>query len=85
MLSSVASRRSAPINWLDVNKQPGLVTCALLEAGDGVLASVSVFETRATLAAADRLVEQWLTEDLAALLPCRPHVITGEVVVQKGM
>ena len=76
-----AGRRLA----MALSKLPGFVTYALLEAGDGVLASVSVFETSATLVAAGRLVGQWVAEGLAALLPSRPQVLTGEVVVQKGM
>jgi hypothetical protein len=64
---------------------PGFVSYALLDAGDGMLVSINVFEARADLEAADQLVERWVAEHLAASLPHPPEVIVGEVIVQRGM
>ncbi len=64
---------------------PGFVSYALLDAGDGVLVSINVFEDHADLEAADQLVKGWVAEHLAALLVRPPEVIGGEVIVQRGM
>ena len=64
---------------------PGFVSYALLDAGDGVLVSVSVFEERTDLEAANQLMRAWEMDQTVAPLPVRPQILTGEVVVQKGM
>lgn len=68
-----------------LSQAPGFVTYALLDAGHGVLVSITVFEERADLEAADQLVGSWVAEHLAASLPHPPEVIAGEVIVQRGM
>jgi hypothetical protein len=64
---------------------PGFVSYAVLDAGDGVLVSVTVFDDRTNLEAADQLIGRWVAEHLTALLPRPPEVIAGEVIVQRGM
>jgi hypothetical protein len=64
---------------------PGFVSYAVLDAGDGVLVSVTVFDDPTDLAAAEKLILRWIAEHLAALLPRPPEVIAGEVIVQRGM
>ena len=78
---TLAGRRLAAA----LSAAPGFVSYALLDAGDGVLVAVSIFEQKTELEAADRLVEAWVRNHLAALLPQPGQVITGEVIVQKGM
>jgi hypothetical protein len=68
-----------------LSQVPGFVSYATLDAGAGVLATISFFETEAELAAADRLVAAWVAEHLTTLLPRPPQVIGGEVVVQRGL
>ena len=68
-----------------LSQAPGFVSYATLNAGAGVLASVSFFETEAELAAADRLMAAWVAEHLAALLPRPPQVLSGEVLAQRGL
>jgi hypothetical protein len=68
-----------------LSQAPGFVSYALLDAGDGVLVSINVFEGRTALEAADQLVGGWMAEHLAAALPHPPEVIAGEVIVQRGM
>src|SRR5919204_6241391 len=63
-----------------LSQAPGFVSFAALDAGPGVLASVSFFETEADLAAADRLVAAWVAEHLAALLAHPPEITGGGVV-----
>ena len=64
---------------------PGFVACAVLHADDGGCAAVSLFERRAELDAADRVVARWMAEHLAGLLPGAPRITRGEVVAQKGI
>ena len=68
-----------------LGRAPGFVSCAALDAGAGVLAWVSFFETEADLRAAGRLVAAWEAEHRGALLPRPPQVTGGEVVVQRGL
>jgi hypothetical protein len=64
---------------------PGFVSFAVLDAGNGVLVSVAVFDDPTNLATADHLIVRWVAENLAALLSRPPEVISGEVIVQRGM
>ncbi|MGD9890898.1 MAG: hypothetical protein AB7R89_11710 [Dehalococcoidia bacterium] len=68
-----------------LSEAPGFVSYAVLDAGDGVLVSVTVFDDPTGLAAADQFIDRWVAEHLAAVLPRPPEVITGEVIVQRGM
>jgi hypothetical protein len=68
-----------------LSETPGFVSYAVLDAGDGVLVAVTVFDNPTDLAAADQLIDRWVAEHLAALLPRPPEVIAGEVIVQRGM
>jgi hypothetical protein len=69
----------------ELSRVPGFVSYALVDAGQGVLVSINVFEDRTDLEAADRIVAGWVAQHLGALLPHPPEVIAGEVVVQRGM
>jgi hypothetical protein len=64
---------------------PGFVSYAVLDAGGGVLVSVTVFDDRTTLEAAEQIIVRWVAEHMAALLPCPPEITAGEVIVQRGM
>ena len=64
---------------------PGFVSYAVLDAGDGVLASVTVFDDGTDPGTAAQLIARRTREHLAAVLPHPPEVIAGEVVVQRGM
>ena len=63
---------------------PGFVSYALLDLGEGTLASISVFESRPELDDGARLIETWLAEHLAGW-SARPSPEVGEIVVQRGM
>ena len=78
---TVAGRRLASA----LSAAPGFVSYALLDAGDGMIVSVNVFEDRAGLEAGHRFMVQWVAEHLTALLPRPPQIIAGEVIVQRGM
>jgi hypothetical protein len=57
----------------------------VLDATNGVMASVSVFETQAQLEQADHRLAMWMADHLAASSPCLHEARTGEVIIQKGL
>ena len=77
-------RASRGLTWA-LGQAPGFIAYVVVDAGDGALTSVSVFETRAELEAADRVAGRWLATHLGAALPHPPCVSTGEIVIQKGL
>ena len=52
-----------------------------LDAGDGRVATVSVFEDRAGAEESTRLAADWVRENMASLFPEPPEVLQGQVVV----
>jgi hypothetical protein len=51
-----------------------------VDAGDGVMVSTSVFETRDGAEQSNRTAADWVKDNLASLLPNPPQVTAGEVV-----
>jgi len=74
-----------------VSEVPGFVAYALLDTGDGLLVSVSLFDDEPGLAAADRLVQDWIAPRAGTVPAARTdesdesRLTTGEVIVQKGL
>lgn len=68
-----------------VSTVSGFVAYALPDTGDGVLVSLSVFESEAGLAEAEGLAERWLKSHPVDLLCGGSEVGAGEVIVQKGL
>jgi hypothetical protein len=64
-----------------VSQVPGYVAYWAIDAGHGVVASVSVFQDQAGVEAVTRLAAGWLRENLASLMPNPPQVTMGEVVL----
>jgi hypothetical protein len=59
---------------------PGFVAYYWLDIGNGVMASVSVFEDQTGADESVRMAREWVRENAAALLPNPPEVIEGSVV-----
>jgi hypothetical protein len=55
-----------------------------LDAGDGRIASVSVFEDRAGAEESTRVVADWVRQNMASLFPNPPEVLQGEVVAHEA-
>ena len=68
-----------------LSRRSGFVSYALLEASDHVGLSVTVFETRADLLAANRFAEAWAAERLPGWAAGPAQITTGEIIVQQGM
>jgi hypothetical protein len=59
---------------------PGFIAYYWLDVGDGVMASMSVYEDQAGADESVRIAHGWVAENAATLLPNAPDVIEGDVV-----
>jgi len=59
---------------------PGFVAYYLLDAGDGVIVSTSVFQDQAGSEESTKRAAGYVRENLASLVPNSPQVMAGEVV-----
>ena len=60
---------------------PGFFGYYLLEAGNGVLSSISLFETAEQAEESTKLVAEWITdENLETAIPNAPTITSGKVV-----
>jgi hypothetical protein len=59
---------------------PGFIAYYWLDAGQGTMASLSVFEHKDGADESVKIAHAWVAENAAALLPNAPNVIEGDVV-----
>jgi hypothetical protein len=50
---------------------------------DGVIATISVFETELTARASNKMAASWVNENLSPLLKNSPQIIIGEARIDK--
>jgi hypothetical protein len=63
---------------------PGFSGYYLIEAGNGVMSSIGLFDTKAHADESTRLASEWVREQkLETALPNAPNITSGEVVVHK--
>jgi hypothetical protein len=67
-----------------VREIPGFVGYYLMAAGNGVLASMGLFETPEGADAAAQLAHEWFGKEWGSFRPLPPEVITGKVLVPTG-
>jgi hypothetical protein len=58
----------------------GFIAYYWIDAGDGVMASLSVFEDKAGADESVRLAHEWVQDHAATLIPNPPQVTEGNVV-----
>jgi hypothetical protein len=58
--------------------QPGFQGYWVMDAGDGVLATITVYETEDAAESSTAAAATWVQENLANLVPNRPRVTAGE-------
>ena len=64
---------------------PGFAGYYLIEAGDGVLSSLGLFETAEQADESTKLVAKWITdENLATAIPNGPKITSGRVVAHSN-
>ena len=59
---------------------PGFVSYYWVDAGDGVMVSMSVFEDLASADASNERAAAWVAENAADMMPNPPQVTAGTVV-----
>jgi hypothetical protein len=65
-----------------LEKLPGFAGYYLIEAGNGVFSSLSLFETPEQGTESTKLVATWIRdENLNTMLPNEPKITSGQVVV----
>jgi hypothetical protein len=67
-----------------ISEMPGFVAYYLVDAGDGVTVSTSVFEHKDAEERSTFLAGEFVAEHLAPLMPNPPQVTAGEVVAYKA-
>jgi len=70
-----------------IRELPGFSGYYLIEAGNGVLSSISLFETSEQAEESSRLVENWISdENFGRALPNAPKITSGKVLAHsKGV
>jgi hypothetical protein len=67
-----------------ISELPGFVAHYTVDAGDGVVVGISVFEHKDAEEQVNFVAGDFVGEHLEPLLPNRPQVTTGEVVAYKA-
>jgi hypothetical protein len=67
-----------------MSEMPGFSGYYLIDAGDGVFSSVSIFDTEAHAEESTRVASTWVREEkLETALTNPPQIISGKVVVRE--
>ena len=66
-----------------ISSSGGFIRYQLIDAGNGVIATISVFETELTARASNKMAASWVNENLAPLLKNPPQITTGEARIDK--
>src|SRR4249919_2492374 len=67
-----------------LSELPGFSGYYLIEAGDGIMTSIGLFETLPQAQESTHVAEGWVREEkLETALPNRPTITSGEVIAHK--
>lgn len=68
-----------------ISKGPGFIAYYVLNAGNDVSASVSIFETQAGAEESNKMAADWVSKNIAGLVTGgAPEITAGEVSVSSG-
>jgi hypothetical protein len=68
-----------------LRKLPGFAGYYLIEAGDGVLSSLSLFETSNQAEESGKLVSKWINDEhFSTVIPSAPKITSGKVVARSN-
>ena len=67
-----------------ISEVPGFVDYCWVDAGDGVMISMSVYEDQSGAEESDRRAADFVQENMTSLLPNAPQITAGEVVAHKA-
>ena len=69
----------------ELRKLPGFAGYYLIEAGNGVLSSLNLFETADQADESSKIVAKWITdENFNSAIPNAPKITSGKVVAQSN-
>ncbi len=66
-----------------ISKVPGFVGYYGLDAGNGVLVTISLFKDQAGTKESERAAAEWVGKNVSHLLQTPPEITTGEVRMQR--
>lgn len=64
-----------------LNKLPGFVSYMVVDAGDGVVASISIFEDEEAAEQSNAAAATWVKENLSDVITDAPEVTAGEIAL----
>ena len=67
-----------------ISEVPGFKAYYMVDLGENMLATVSVFEDQAGAEESNRQAADWVKQNLAPLMASPLEIMTGEVVVHKA-
>ena len=67
-----------------LSEMPGFVAYYVVDAGDGVMDSISIFEHQAAEEQSSWRAGQFVAQHLASVLPNAPQITAGDVVAHKS-
>lgn len=67
-----------------ISAVPGILAYYWVDAGNGVMVSTSVFDSRDGAEESNRRAADWVKDNLASLLPNPPQITAGEVVAHRA-
>ena len=68
-----------------LRKLPGFTGYYLIEAGNGVLSSLGLFETSEQAGESTKVVSKWITdENFNSAIPNAPKITSGKIVAQSN-
>jgi hypothetical protein len=62
-----------------ISHAPGFCEYSLVDSGNGMITSTSLFESRSDGENFNKVGMDWVEKNLGTLLPAKPKVISGEV------
>ena len=68
-----------------ISEMPGFVAYYMVDAGDGVVISTSVFEHKEAEEQSNWRAGDFVAEHIASLVPNPPQITAGEVVAHKAI
>ncbi len=66
-----------------ISTAPGFVAYYVVDAGNDVVASVSIFQDQAGAEESNRMAADWVKENIASLVAGPPEITAGTVAAQK--
>ena len=65
-----------------ISKAPGYVAYYVVDAGNDIVASISIFQDKAGAEQSVQMAAEWVKQNIASLLPDPPEITAGAVTVQ---